>query len=140
MNINDVENDVTLPAGLCRLDMIFAQQMKLMEKYKEIEAKNLGHSYDKVPVDIHSCAGQQKLKDLAQRTIEEICEATSCLKNKPWKSTHMVTDVAHFEEEMADALHFFVEMCIHAGIDADRLFKLYFRKSLVNGFRQRSNY
>ena len=73
-------------------------------------------------------------------TIVEICEAIDCLKNKPWKQTMMEVDVNHFQEEIADALHFFVEACIVAGISADDLFNLYMRKSKVNEFRQRSNY
>ena len=64
----------------------------------------------------------------------------SCLKNKPWKQTHMETDVEHYKEEIIDAFHFFVELCILSGIDEDDLFKIYLFKNEVNRFRQRSNY
>ena len=139
MNIKDFK-EVELPVGLCRLEAIFSQQHHLMDKYKDIEARNLGSSYPLCPVDMNSCQGQQKLKDYAWRITEEIGESMSSLKNKPWKSTHVATDVDHYREELADAFHFFVELCILSGIEADDLFKLYFRKAEVNAFRQRTNY
>jgi hypothetical protein len=41
---------------------------------------------------------------------------------------------------LADALHFFVELCITAGMSAEDLARIYHRKHAVNKFRQRSNY
>ena len=52
----------------------------------------------------------------------------------------METDVPHLKEELADALHFFVEACIFIGMDAAELFSYYMRKNKVNQFRQNSKY
>ncbi len=140
MNIHDfkapkVENTVE-----DKLDLIFQKQRELMVKYEEIEMKNGLLQTPMVPVDLHDNAGQARLKDFAWRITEELGEAMQCLKNKPWKQTHMLTDVDHYKEELADAFHFFVELCILSGIEAEDLFDLYFRKNQVNKFRQRSQY
>lgn len=123
-----------------RLEQIFCRQRELMEKYEPIERANGLLITDDVPVNIDSAKGQSRLKDFAWRVVEEIGEAMNCLKNKPWKQTQMETDVLHYKEEIADAFHFFVELCILSGIDHKDIFELYFKKSEVNKFRQRSNY
>jgi len=121
--------------------IIFERQRELMAKYHDIEAMN---GANVVPEGLHGELDdrrlQYRLKDLAYRVVEELSEATNCLKNKPWKQDAVVTDSDHFYEELADAFHFFVELCITAGLSASDLFGLYFRKSEVNKFRQRSGY
>jgi hypothetical protein len=123
------------------LATIFAGQRQLMEEYETIERGNgcvvvtpaaFGH------LDMREV--QMRLKDLAYRVVEELSEATNCLKNKPWKQSFVATDEEHFREELADALHFFVELLITAGMSAEDVFKIYFRKHAVNQFRQESKY
>ena len=127
--------------GRDMLKGIFARQQRLLEKYQEIKKKNLPHAVpDKIPVEINSYMGQDLIKRRFFDTIVEICEAIDCLKNKSHKQTMVETDVDHFGEEVADALHYFIEACILAGITASDLFSLYMRKSEVNKFRQRSKY
>lgn len=123
-----------------RLSKIFDRQRELMEKYHEIEKKNELLTTELVPVDLNSAKGQQRLKDFAWRITEELGEAMNCLKNKPWKQTHMLTDVDHYVEELIDGFHFYIELLILSGIDEKSLFDIYFRKSEVNKFRQRSRY
>lgn len=156
MNTQDIDWDkIDLPWAYTRIDTqanelgdsgdllatIFEGQRRLMAKYHDIERKN-GCVVIKPEVEgeLDDRYVQMRLKDLMERTIEELMEAANCLKNKPWKNTYVATDRAHFEEEIADALHFFVELLITAGIDADKMFRLYFLKHAVNQFRQRSNY
>jgi dimeric dUTPase (all-alpha-NTP-PPase superfamily) len=122
------------------LMMIFRKQMDLMETYHKIEASNGCLITPDVPVDLHSHLGQHRLKDFAWRITEELGEAMNCLKCKPWKVTPMATDVQHYKEEIADAFHFFVELCILSGISPEDLFNIYMRKNEVNQFRQRSEY
>ena len=137
MNIEDIK-EVPIPKD--KLEAIFARQEELMRKYNKIEAKNDLLQTDKIPVDIHSHTGQARLKDFAWRITEEFGEAMNCLKNKPWKVTQMETDVVHYLEEIVDAFHFFIELCILSGLNAEDLFRFYFKKSEVNKFRQRSDY
>lgn len=123
------------------LKAIFSRQVELMAKYHSIEAQrgalvveprefgNIDHRFV-----------QWRIKDLNSRSIEELMEAMNCLKNKQWKQSEITTDKTHFYEELADAFHFFVELCITAGMDAEDLAMMYLKKSEVNKFRQRSNY
>ena len=139
MNINDVsEDEIQVDGDL--LTAIFARQRELMEKYHPIEQANGLLISPDVPVNLDDAKGQQRLKDFAWRITEEIGEAMNCLKNKPWKQTQMLTDQDHYFEELADAFHFIIELFILSGIDAQKLAELYFKKSLVNQFRQRSKY
>lgn len=138
VNIKDYEA-TEMTGGM--LETIFSSQRNLQESYEKIERKNLPHVVpEKIPVDINSYLGQDQIKRLLFCAIIEICEAADCLKNKSWKQTMVEVDIDHFREEIADALHFFVEACILAGITASDLFSLYMRKKEVNKFRQRSRY
>lgn len=138
MNIHDVEKK--LPKVPDMLEAMFKWQDELMRKYYDIEEKAGLLQTEDLPVDIDSPAGQARLKDLAWRITEELGEAMNCLKNKPWKQTHMPTDIDHFYEELSDFLHFSLELFITAGLDARKLFALYFLKAEINKFRQRSGY
>jgi len=140
VNIKDYPEIEKLPEADMLLS-IFDRQRKLQEEYHEIQMKELSHfEPDKTPVDINSHLGQDQIRQRFFWTIIELGEAVDCLKNKPWKQSMVETDVDHFREEVADALHFFIEGCILAGITASELFSSYMRKSEVNKFRQRSKY
>jgi len=140
LNILDTLDKIELPKG-DKLEMIFQRQRELAEKYHAIEEKNAGHSlprYDSVNID--SYEGQTRLKDFAWRTVEEIAEAMLALKLRPWKQSGQITDLDHYREELVDAVHFFVELLIMSGFDADSVAKLYLAKHEVNQFRIRSAY
>jgi dimeric dUTPase (all-alpha-NTP-PPase superfamily) len=64
----------------------------------------------------------------------------NCLKNKPWKQTHQLTDIEKFQSRVTDAWIAFIDLCYLAGFTSDSLFRMYFKKSEVNKFRQRSAY
>lgn len=137
MNVNDIEKEEVTSD---KLEAIFKRQQELMRKYHVIEMKNGLLQTHSVPVDKDSRHGQARLKDFAWRITEELGEAMNCLKNKPWKQTHIETDAVHYEEEIADAFHFFIELCILSGLDAESLTDIYLKKSQVNKFRQETNY
>lgn len=139
MNVLDFP-DVELPEGDL-LRAIFDRQGELIKKYHNIEKVRgaIVVEPDKFGA-IDNRFVQWRIKDLMQRTIEEMMEAANTLKNKPWKQSEVATDRVHFYEEIADALHFFVEMCITAGLDAEDLALMYLKKAEVNAFRQRSLY
>lgn len=136
MNVKDVEL-VKVEGDM--LKAMFARQHELELKYKEIESKNLGIPMP-LRAEIDNPLHQYLIKDLMWRIVEELGEAANCLKNKPWKNTHMPTDEEHFMEEIADSMHFFIQLLLFLGLDAEEACLLYFKKSEVNKFRQRSNY
>lgn len=123
-----------------KLDLIFTRQRELMKKYYDIEKKNGAIVPDKIPVDLDSREGQYRLKDLAQRVVEELMESMNCLHNKSWKNTMVATDKEHYFEELGDCIHFLIELCITSGMTAETFFETYYKKSEVNKFRIRSNY
>lgn len=115
MNIDDVKMEASgSENALCE---IFQRQQELMMKYHSIEKGNGLLVTDKVPVDLHEAAGQYRLKDFAWRITEEIGEALEAFEIHP-------DYPQHFDEEMADALHFLTEFTILSGVTAEELVKL----------------
>jgi len=84
--------------------------------------------------------GIYSLSESAYNVIQGLGNAMNCLKNKPWKTTHILTDEGEYRRNLIRANEAFIALAIASGLDADGLFKIYFKKSEVNKFRQRSNY
>jgi len=135
-----VDDVIVKNEGVDLLHAIFDRQQELLDKYIPMEHGRGLRFTDDCPVDLNDARGQCQLKDMAWRVTEELGEAMSCLKNKPWKETQVLTDEDHFLEELSDAFHFFLELCMLAGLSAKDLAIIYFQKSEVNKFRQRSKY
>lgn len=139
MNVLDFA-DVEIPEGDL-LEQIFTQQLKLMMDYEHIERDR---GFITIPPgqfgDLDHRFVQFRIKDVTSRAVEELYEAMNCLKNKPWKQSEVPTDATHYYEELADAVHFLVEMFITSGLSARDLAAMYHRKHAVNEFRQRSKY
>lgn len=74
------------------------------------------------------------------QVIERVGCAMNCLKNKPWKQTHMLTDTAKFRAHLGGAWFEYCGLMVAEGLTPGDLYDLYFRKSTVNSFRQRSKY
>lgn len=72
--------------------------------------------------------------------IEKVGLAMNCLKNKPWKQTHMLTDILQFEQHLIDAHQRFIHLTTIVGLSAQSFYILYYKKSEVNKFRQRTDY
>lgn len=72
--------------------------------------------------------------------IERFGCACNCLKNKPWKQSHMLTDTVKFYRHLEEAWFAFVALMKYEGLEAGDVYDLYFRKAAVNSFRQRSRY
>lgn len=67
--------------------------------------------------------------------ISELSEVMDEVNFKWWKNPKEVNEAA-LKEEMIDVLHFFVSMCIKAGLTSDELFELYKAKNKENFDRQ----
>lgn len=104
VNISDMETEHEVPVNV--MEGIFAKQMDLAMKYKDIEG--MGDLLDTTPDNINTAKGQKWIKDFAWRVTEEIAEA---LEAKPISKEHYL-------EEITDALHFLTELTIIAGYDA----------------------
>lgn len=74
------------------------------------------------------------------RCIEQLGKAMNCLKNKPWKQSHMLTDVNKFKGNLYLTFARFIEILVNSGMDSDDIYNMYVKKNEVNKFRQRSKY
>ena len=109
-----------------RLELMFLAQRDLMDKF--IEADKLPN----YPIDITSKHGQRQIKELTWAMVEEMAEASYILKNRSHRFTdHTDVDFAHFKEELADALAYFLEICVFANISPQELYDEYRKKNTV---------
>lgn len=67
--------------------------------------------------------------------ISELAELLDEVRFKWWKNPAPVEE-SKVKEELADILHFFVGMCIKAGMTSDELFEIYKSKNKENFDRQ----
>lgn len=68
-------------------------------------------------------------------------KAANCLKNKPWKQTHMITDERLFHSVLYAAAWEFLRFWVGVLNGTERsLYVLYCKKEQVNQFRIRSEY
>ena len=67
--------------------------------------------------------------------ISELSELLDEVNFKWWKNPRPVNE-GSLKEELVDVLHFFVSMCIDAGMDAEELHRRYLAKNQENFDRQ----
>lgn len=67
--------------------------------------------------------------------ISELSEILDEVNFKWWKDPQEI-DHERLREEIVDVLHFFVSMCLKAGIGPEELFQAYIRKNQENFSRQ----
>lgn len=90
--------------------------------------------------EIQKCHPDINPAECAWIVVNKLADAMNCLKNKPWKQTQIFTDVDQYKERIQMTFSAFLMFCINSSISDDLLTDVYFRKSEVNRFRQRSNY
>lgn len=117
VSVNEMKNAEEIPKDILRA--IFEKQRQLAEKYVEIEG--MGDLLEKTKTNLDTLEGQIWLKDFLYRTIEEVGESFEVIlvnefAEKDWTMICKL-DQTHYSEELIDALHFFVELCLIAGID-----------------------
>jgi hypothetical protein len=67
--------------------------------------------------------------------------AGNCLKNKPWKVDQKLTDIPKFTYWMNQSYLGIIIVCVKGfSMTGEDIYDMYFKKSEVNKFRQRSGY
>lgn len=131
----EIENPESIPKDI--LGAIFEEQAKLAEKYKRIEG--MGNLLETTETNMQTKTGQVWLKDFIYRAIEEVGESFEVIKDMEREGGHwdnLNPDLKiHYAEEIIDALHFFVELCIIAGIPRD-----YFSEIGALGLQDKFNF
>lgn len=72
--------------------------------------------------------------------VEYLGRAMNCLKNKPWKTTHMLTDVDKYQHNVFHAIESLAWLMASSGLTPSQIWMVYVQKNSVNHFRIRSNY
>ena len=124
----DQHHFATPPDSSPTLNDVFQEQIKLNEKinptlYKDIENQDVRREWF-------------MRYELAMR--QESAEAIDSLNWKWWKKTP--DDWDNIKIELVDILHFWVSMCTIAGMTANDVFELYFKKNQLNHHRQENGY
>ena len=105
-----------------KLDTIFAMQQRLNEDI--IARRGLEGISDTVWIQRQTLA-----------MISEMAELLEEVNFKWWKNPKPI-DKDAVREELVDILHFFVSMCLDAGMDADEMYTMYLDKNHENFKRQ----
>jgi len=110
------------------LNDVFQEQKRLNEKinstlYDEIKDPEIR---------------RQRFLDFELAMRQESAEAVDSLNWKWWKKDE--DDWTNVKIELVDMLHFWVSMCTVAGLDANEVFDLYFKKNKLNHKRQEQGY
>ena len=114
---------------------MFERQSKFMELLKDND------KMPEWPIDITSKPGQRLIRETLLNMIEELMEASFCLRNKMHRVTDVrVIDVEHYKEELGDALAFFMEICILSGISPQDMYDEYCKKNAIVVKRLKDGY
>lgn len=111
-----------------KLEQIYSLQKELIDKYITIE------SLPKYPIDINAKKSQSIFKDFIGRVIEELSESFESIQTLyellgPKEGNYselsieekekIFSELQNTTEEISDALHFFIELLIYAGINPE---------------------
>ena len=109
-----------------KLETIFAYQADLSEFYSTMRPDGF---YRQEPVT--------RCTTWTRAIIHECCELDDELNWKPWKNPAALDDTRQARlMEMADILHFFVQLALDQGFSADDLYQAYLAKNRENRSRQ----
>ena len=80
------------------------------------------------------------LNDLVSDHVMYLGMMCNCLKNKPWKQSMMKTNKENFYKHLELVWVNYIAILTSQDLTEQEILDIYFRKSQVNKFRQRSNY
>ena len=83
----------------------------------------------------HDCEAK-----MAWEVTYHLSVARNYLKNKPWKQTGVMTDERRYQEEIVIGFIEYMGYLKYCGFTADSIHVLFFKKHMVNKFRQKSQY
>ena len=109
-----------------RLDTLFAMQAELAAMYRIHR-----------PVGFYAQEPITRCTTWTRALLHEVCELDDELNWKPWKNPRdLAENSSRRMDEMADILHFFLQLALDQGFSADELFAAYARKHQENRRRQ----
>ena len=124
MDIRDIKDEVP-KVNNDALQQIFNLQEELLSHYRKIEG------LPEFPLNLDIKASQAIIKDFTARVVEELGECFESYimmervvfnQNGPDMDT-AVNHLQNLNEELSDAIHFYIELLIAAGIGNDMLYQ-----------------
>lgn len=109
-----------------KLEHIYSLQWNLQKRLYKTETQDSLKDMDYI-----------KLNILAVEN--ELHEALRETPWKPWKQNQEF-NTEKFKEELIDALHFFINLCLASGMGPNELYYRYLQKNKINHERQDNNY
>ncbi len=108
-----------------------------MDRLEEIFERQQAFNEELIRVrGLSGISSEEWIQKYALAMLVEMGELLEEINYKWWKNTKP-TDIGAVKEELADILHFFVSMCLKAGMDAEELHRRYMGKNQENFMRQR---
>lgn len=105
-----------------------------MDVNTQMEEIGATSNYEQAPGTVVS------LKERCAEFIIALGLAANCLKNKPWKTTQMLTDATVFRTKLMFTWSRMLALWKHINAEPVDLYMLYCKKNEVNRFRQASKY
>jgi len=119
----------------------FLIEMSILCGFTPIDLKpTLVPSDDILLALFHISAPAPTVADSLYNVVKYLGTMMNCLKNKPWKTTHMFTDKFVLKEKWVSVWDSYIGVCKTMGMTHEILVDMYFRKYRVNEFRQRTSY
>jgi len=121
MDVRDIRENVKYPGASAFKD-IFDLQKVLIDHYAGIE----GH-LPFYPVDINTRESQVLIKDFTGRIIEELGEGFESylimmdMFHQGIDEKEMIPHLQNFNEEISDAIHFWLELMLYSGYETEIL-------------------
>lgn len=109
-------------AAVDKLETIFAMQKSLNDDIVRLRA-------------LEGIPDEEWIRKNVLAMVSELGELLDEVNFKWWKNEKPVNEAA-VREELVDILHFFISMCLKAGMDANDLFEGYIAKNKENFDRQ----
>jgi hypothetical protein len=117
------------PTGEDMLADVFARQADLASYYRTMRPNGF---YSWLPLD--------RCTTWTRAIVHECCELDNELNWKPWKNSRdLATNREERLFEMADILHFFVQLALDQGFSASEIYSAYIAKNDENRRRQQSD-
>ena len=107
--------------------------------YPVSETTEEGDNLEVISSAVNDYYGTISFDAKVAKFIEHLGMMCNCLKNKPWKQSNMITDVKAFKKQLAKVWVSYMAIILEE-VQLPEVVDIYFKKSQVNKFRQRSNY
>ena len=120
MDIRDIKETILVPEN--PLESMFKLQLELLDKYIGFE-----EGLPPYPVDLNSRESQVLLKDFTGRIIEELGEGYESYRimldmfHRGEDRPDMIPHLQNFNEEISDAIHFWLELMIYSGYTVETM-------------------